>query len=122
MDFLPDQSKRLADTLRERPAKLDNSLNEGRIREVLASIFPFPQVNKTGLLHGDYWNGNQIWNRGQLVGVIDWEDAALGDPLADVANARLEILWAFGIDAMQTFTRHYQAMTNIDFTNLPTGI
>jgi aminoglycoside phosphotransferase (APT) family kinase protein len=71
------------------------------------------------LLHGDFWPGNVLWKDGQLVGIIDWEDAALGDPLADVANSRLEMLWAFGIDAMQSFTRQYQAMTTIDFINLP---
>ena len=43
----------------------------------------------------------------------------MGDPLADVANSRLEILWAFGIDAMQSFTDHYRSMTTIDFDNLP---
>ncbi len=51
--------------------------------------------------------------------VIDWEDAAFGDPLADLANTRLEMLWAFGIDAMHSFTRQYQSMIAIDFTNLP---
>ena len=63
------------------------------------------------LLHGDFWPGNILWRYGQLVAVIDWEDAALGDPLADVANSRLEILWAFGIDAMQSFTHYYQSLT-----------
>ncbi len=33
-----------------------------------------------------------LWKDGQLVAVIDWEDAPLGDPLADVANSRLESL------------------------------
>ena len=51
--------------------------------------------------------------------VIDWEDAALGDPLADVANSRLEILWAFGIAAMIGCTRQYRSMTAVDFANLP---
>src|SRR5205085_10683338 len=55
----------------------------------------------------------------QLVGIIDWEDAALGDPLADVANSRLEILCAFGIEAIQSFTHHSQSLTTVDFTNLP---
>ncbi|MDQ2997029.1 MAG: phosphotransferase, partial [Chloroflexota bacterium] len=62
---------------------------------------------------------NILWKDGRIVAVIDWEDAALGDPLADVANTRLEILWAFGIDAMQRFTQHYQSITTIDFTSLP---
>jgi aminoglycoside phosphotransferase (APT) family kinase protein len=71
------------------------------------------------LLHGDFWPGNIVWKDGQIAAVIDWEDAALGDPLADVANSRREILWAFGIDAMRSFTHQYQAMTTIDFTHLP---
>ena len=55
-----------------------------------------------------------------MVAVIDWEDAALGDPLADVANARLEILWAIGTEAMHRFTEEYRSMMpNVDFTYLP---
>src|SRR5437867_4078487 len=65
------------------------------------------------------WSCNTLWRDGQLVGIIDWEDAAFGDPLADVANGRLEILWAFGIEAMQRFTQQYQFLSSIDFTNLP---
>ena len=77
------------------------------------------QHNPDVLLHGDYWPGNTLWRDNQLVAVIDWEDARRGDPLADLASSRLEILWAFGIDAMQDFTRHYQALTTLDTTNLP---
>jgi aminoglycoside phosphotransferase (APT) family kinase protein len=60
-----------------------------------------------------------LWRGGQLAAVVDWEDAQLGDPLADLANSRLEILWAFGAEAMHSFTSHYRSMSNIDFTNLP---
>ena len=41
------------------------------------------------------------------------------DPLADVANSRREMLWAFGIDAMEQFTHQYQSLTGIDLTDLP---
>ncbi|MGH2481418.1 MAG: phosphotransferase family protein, partial [Ktedonobacteraceae bacterium] len=88
-------------------------------RDALEAVWPLPQQNASVLLHGDFWPGNIVWNDGQLVAVIDWEDAASGDPLADVANGRLEILWAFGIDAMQSFTQQYQSMTTLDFTDLP---
>ncbi|HEX9135079.1 MAG TPA: aminoglycoside phosphotransferase family protein, partial [Ktedonobacteraceae bacterium] len=101
------------------PTTVDESVDDRQIRDALASAWPFPQRNSSVLLHGDFWPGNILWKDGQLVAVIDWEDAALGDPLADVANSRLEILWAFGIDAMQRFTHQYQSMTTIDFTNLP---
>jgi aminoglycoside phosphotransferase (APT) family kinase protein len=119
LSFLPKQAERYTEKLRERPTNIDESLDEGRIRDMLASVWPLSQQNTSVLLHGDFWPGNILWKDGQLVAVIDWEDAALGDPLADVANTRLEILWAFGIDAMHSFSQHYQSMTSIDFTNLP---
>ena len=119
VSFLPQQAKIYAEMLRERPATVDASLDERRIRDALVSVWPFPQRNPTVLLHGDFWPGNILWKDGQLVAIIDWEDAALGDALADIANSRLEILWAFGIDAMHHFTQQYQSLTTIDFTNLP---
>ncbi len=59
------------------------------------------------LLHGDYWPGNVIWRDGRLCAVIDWEDACLGDPLADLATARVELLCQYGPDAMDEFTDRY---------------
>ena len=117
--FLPQQAQRFSEKVGKRPTKLDESLDEGRIRDALEAIGPVSQHNPSVVLHGDYWPGNILWKNGQLVAVIDWEDAAVGDPLADVANTRLEILWAFGINAMNSFTQHYQLITSIDFTNLP---
>jgi aminoglycoside phosphotransferase (APT) family kinase protein len=119
LSFLPKQAERLANKLKERPKTLDDSMDEGRIREALESIWPLPQPNESVLLHGDFWPGNLLWKNGQLVAVIDWEDAELGDPLADLAISRLDILMIFGVDAMNEFTRHYKSMTTIDFMNLP---
>ena len=104
VSFLPKLEQRYAEKLRARPANVDDSLDEGPIRDALEAVWPFPQRNLAVLLHGDFWPGNILWKVGRLVGVIDWEDAAVGDPLADVANSRLEILWAFGIEAMQAIT------------------
>ncbi|MCP4166869.1 MAG: phosphotransferase [Chloroflexi bacterium] len=115
LSFLPKQGNGFV----ERPEKFDESLHEGRIRETLTAMWPLPQINESVLLHGDFWPGNVLWVEGRLAAVIDWEDATVGDPLADVANSRLEILWAFGKDAMHRFTDHYQSMTTIDLTNLP---
>ncbi|MGZ3630279.1 MAG: phosphotransferase family protein [Ktedonobacteraceae bacterium] len=117
--FLPQHEKRVAEKLGERPEKSDEELEDERIRDALEGVWPLPQRNTSVLLHGDFWPGNILWRDGQIVGVIDWEDAALGDPLADIANSRLELLWAFGIDAMQHFTHHYQSLAGIDFANLP---
>lgn len=119
VSFLPQQAQRYARKVQNRPATVDKSLDEGHIRDVLEVAWPVPQHNSSALLHGDYWPGNVLWNDGQLVAVIDWEDAEIGDPLADIANSRLELLWAFGNEAMQSFTECYQALTTLDFTNLP---
>jgi len=115
LTFLSQQSKGFG----ERPASLDHTLDEGPIRDKLAALWPLPQANPAVLLHGDFWPGNLLWREERLVAVIDWEDAAVGDPLADLGNTRLELLWAFGRDAMTQFTAIYQSLTTIDFTNLP---
>jgi aminoglycoside phosphotransferase (APT) family kinase protein len=119
LSFLPLQEKIVAEKLANRPVNLDETLLEGPIRDTLEAVWPWPQSNGSVLLHGDFWPGNLLWKDGRLVAILDWEDAALGDPLADVANSRLEILWAFGRDAMHHFTQHYQSLAMIDFANLP---
>src|SRR5260370_15637127 len=78
VSFLPQQATISAQKLRARPANVDESLDEGHIRDALEAAWPFPQWNTSVLLHGDFWPGNILWRDGQLVAVIDWEDAALG--------------------------------------------
>jgi aminoglycoside phosphotransferase (APT) family kinase protein len=81
---------------------------------------PLRRRNPPVLLHGHLWPGNVLWQDGRLVAVLDWEDAAIGDPLADVANARLELLWARGAEAKDEFTRWYRSLVpGVDVTDLP---
>lgn len=99
--------------------RFDASLQEQRILDVVAAAWPWPSVNRSTLLHGDFWPGNVLWRDGALVGVIDWEEARRGDPLFDVAVGRLELAWAFGTDAMRRFTDVYRAATSVDMSALP---
>lgn len=115
LSFLPRQDSNVG----SRPARLDATLDEGRIRDALGAAWPVPSVQQPVLLHGDYWPGNLLWRDGRLVAVIDWEDARLGDPLADLGNARLELLWAFGPEAMTALTDQYLADVTIDAGALP---
>jgi aminoglycoside phosphotransferase (APT) family kinase protein len=114
LSYLPNQDKGFGD----RADPLDVSLGEARIRDALESAWPLVQENSAVLLHGDYWPGNILWKDGQVAAVIDWEDARVGDPLADLANCRLELLWALGEAAMTGFTERYRSLTSINFTNL----
>jgi aminoglycoside phosphotransferase (APT) family kinase protein len=105
------------DVLRS-PTRLDTTLDEPGLRAVLAGLWPWHQDNADALLHGDYWPGNLLWKGGELVAVLDWEEAEIGDPLADVAVSRLDVLWAFGEGAMHAFTQCYREQTRIDWRNL----
>jgi len=117
--FLPKQATGYDAIVGKRPAHVDASLDEGRIRATLERAWPLPQRNAPALLHGDFWPGNILWRDGQLVAVIDWEDAQLGEPLTDLAMSRLDMLWIFGSDAMHAFTQQYQALMELDYANLP---
>lgn len=120
LSFLPVQEDAVTRLLRNRPEQLDESLSESQIRAVLEAAWPPARGNEPRLLHGDYWPGNIMWSDGEIEAVIDWEDAATGDPLADLGNCRLEILWAFGPEALHAFTERYRSvMPALDYTSLP---
>jgi aminoglycoside phosphotransferase (APT) family kinase protein len=116
--FLPKQVG-FAEKFGERSMHTDLSSDEGRIRATLQSARNLPHLNESVLLHGDFWPGNLLWKDGRLVAVVDWEDAQVGDPLADFAISRLDIRLIFGLQAMLDFTQHYQSMTTINFAHLP---
>ncbi len=115
LSYLPKQDKVLLTLIRKAEANYENLKSELKTFLSIKS-----NTNKNVILHGDFWPGNTLWKDEKLVAVIDWEDAAIGDPLFDVANARLELLWAFDDEAMKKFTTLYQFfMPTVDFTNLP---
>jgi aminoglycoside phosphotransferase (APT) family kinase protein len=94
-------------------------------RQALAALQAGPLQqgeSRSVLLHGDYWPGNVLWRCGCLVAVIDWEDACLGDPLADLATARVELLCRYGHDAMERFTNAYLAAHHEAIGALPLGM
>ncbi len=70
-------------------------------------IWPRVGESRKALVHGDYWPGNILWNRGRLVGVIDWEQPRLGEPTKDVATCRGDLSILFGVSAADEFLRAY---------------
>lgn len=69
---------------------------------------PRPREAAPVLLHGDLWPGNVLWAGERVVGLIDWEDSALGDPERDLATARTELTLALGPQEAAEFRRHYE--------------
>lgn len=120
LSFLPPMSDIAAGTIAA--AMTGGSVTEvdgiGQALDVLARVEMPGCATPDVLLHGDFWPGNLILRDGHITGVIDWEDAATGNPLCDIANTRLEMLWAFGRSAMERFTRHYVETTGTDMADL----
>ncbi|MGI6357444.1 MAG: phosphotransferase family protein [Bacillota bacterium] len=98
---------------------LGSSPLELQVIHALKRSLPEGSANPSVLLHGDYWPGNVLWCKGRIVAIVDWDAAAIGDPLSDLANARLEMLWALGPRAMLQFTEYYSRAMNVDCFRLP---
>jgi aminoglycoside phosphotransferase (APT) family kinase protein len=112
--FLGDNEAYVTAKLAARREGRGDDMQANRIRHLLQASWPPPACNRPTVLHGDYWSGNVLWRDGKLAAVIDWEDASRGDPVADLANIRLELLWSFGSDAMESFTRSYLGQAGTD--------
>lgn len=102
--FLPQVGDRI---LRKRSPLTDD---QRRIQAAMRKTASRIKVNAPALLHGDFWPGNLLWREGDLAAIIDWEDAMIGDPLADLGKSRLELLWALGREAMREYTACYLAL------------
>jgi aminoglycoside phosphotransferase (APT) family kinase protein len=118
--FLADVREDFARKMGTKSSPPDEYLREADVRAALGAGWPPAPVNRRVVLHGDYWPGNVLFRDGRLVGIIDWEDALFGDPLADLAITRLEIGWFFGSAASQTLTLQYLALRpEVDTATLP---
>lgn len=72
-----------------------------QIRDLMARLGAGLEASsRPCLVHGDLWYGNLLMRRERLSGVLDWEFAAIGDPLVDYAA-----LWYLGNDFMSSFLR-----------------
>jgi len=114
-DSLDEVSRRLGGLPPERGMALDDS----GVWDALKAAWPPRRDNQPALLHGDFWPGNWLWQDDRLAAVIDWEDACLGDPLSDLAIARLDICWIFSQRAMNCFTSAYLARAGCNTAALP---
>jgi aminoglycoside phosphotransferase (APT) family kinase protein len=117
--FLPDAVVLALMTMEVSSESAFLTLHECRYWKLLANRrFPRAEQRRT-LVHGDFWPGNLLCKDGALAAVIDWEDAATGDPVQDVSNCRLELHLAFTADTAQHFNDCYQRLNPaIDFTSI----
>lgn len=116
-DFLPDGMAIADGLVAESNPKPNEAFMEQTLGEALARHWPPARVPKR-LLHGDYWPGNLMFRDDEFQAVLDWEEAVLGDPLMDVAIARVEISWMWGKQACDAFTAGYCPADELDEARL----
>lgn len=86
--------------------------------QILHDHFPKVQDVPPVLLHLDYWSGNILWHENDISAVIDWEEAAYGDPAVDVGYARMNMILMGLPDAADVFLRVYETETGHPLRNL----
>jgi len=70
------------------------------------------------LVHGDFWAGNTIWSRRRLTGIIDWAEAFVGDPRADIGECRGDLNMSHGPEAANRFSDDYERLTGTPIRDL----
>lgn len=73
---------------------------------------------KPALVHIDYWPGNVLWDQDQITAVVDWEEAAYGDPAIDVAYCRMEMCLSGMGHVADEFLETYETETSRPVANL----
>ena len=84
------------------------------LRELYSKISPVAPV----LLHIDYWSGNILWYENEISAVIDWEEAAYGDPAVDLGYARMNMCLMGLPEAADEFLRVYESEMGYKVENL----
>jgi aminoglycoside phosphotransferase (APT) family kinase protein len=70
------------------------------------------------LVHIDYWSGNILWDKGVISAVVDWEEAAQGDPGIDVAYCRMDMILCGMSEAADKFLSVYEKEMGKPVSNL----
>lgn len=111
---LPARTDPIPDLIRFLPPTEDDQA----FHPALEALKSAPYAGAPVPLHGDFWPGNLVWQGSKLAAILDWEDAAIGDPLSDVACTCLELRYLFGGGVMERFADAYGAHAPIDRSRL----
>jgi aminoglycoside phosphotransferase (APT) family kinase protein len=66
--------------------------------------------DRPGLVHGDLWHGNTLWDDdGRLTAVLDWDCAGVGPSGIDLGSLRCDAAWCHGLPAADEILRGWEA-------------
>ena len=86
--------------------------------QLLRELFPKLEKDDPVLLHIDYWSGNILWHENEISAVLDWEEAAYGDPAVDLGYARMNMVLMGLPEAADEFLHTYESQTGSRIKNL----
>lgn len=104
-------SESIPDFMRDHP-------DGGRVWQAVRSGFPRLLPVPPTLVHVDYWPGNVLWDNGRVSAVVDWEEAAFGDPAIDVAYCRMDMALRGMPQAANEFLHAYETTTGHPLANV----
>jgi aminoglycoside phosphotransferase len=64
--------------------------------EAIVQQMPVPDGEPT-LVHGDLWQGNVLWSKSRLTGIVDWDCAGYGESGIDLGSARCDAALIYGL-------------------------
>jgi aminoglycoside phosphotransferase (APT) family kinase protein len=88
------------------------------VERTMTLAFNVPEAEPV-LLHGDYHFSNALLYEGKIIGIVDWEYCALGDPRWDVANAYMQLVDFDAAKAAETFLETYLRHSGRQFEGPP---
>jgi Ser/Thr protein kinase RdoA (MazF antagonist) len=69
-----------------------------------------PDDGRAGLVHGDLWYGNTLWDDDdRLTAIIDWDCAGVGPAGIDLGTLRCDAAWCHGLSAAGDILRGWEA-------------
>ncbi len=78
-----------------------------------------PVDRRLGLVHGDLWHGNTLWDGGKLTAVLDWDCAGVGPAGIDLGSLRCDAAWCHGADAAEHILRGWEAEAGRPASDIP---
>lgn len=95
--------------------------------QAITAYLPQQISVEPSLVHIDYWSGNILWHEGVISAVLDWEEAAQGDPGIDVAYCRMDMILNGMNEAADAFLAAYeremgQPVANLGFWELAAAV
>jgi aminoglycoside phosphotransferase (APT) family kinase protein len=113
--------------VRSRPSEVDDFAGMRReqgapdlLRAAEAAVAAIrPDDSRPGLVHGDLWYGNTLWDGARLTALLDWDCAGVGPAGIDLGSLRCDAAWCHGVDAAEHILRGWEAEAGRPASDVP---